>query len=362
MSAAAEVWRNPYVRVAVYAVVAFLLYRLASRLSSVLTVAALGYLFAYLFNPLVEVSRRRGIPRGVGIAIVFVIVALFLILASALLATIISQLIVFSRQLPELVQSLQTSLREFLDSLQQFRSTPQVGEFIDRGTAAVQQALSNGVGRILEFLQGSGLNILSGALGVLGNVLQVLLVFIIGGYLLASFPQVGRTLVELLPRRAQPLALDLSRDVNQAVGGYVRGQLVIALAVGTMVGTGLAILGIPLALALGFLSAVFNVVPYLGVIISIVPALLLATQFGLVKVILVVVVFALANQVESAILSPLILSRSTDLHPVTVILAILAGAALFGVLGALLAVPVAALLKLLVRKYWLNTPYHDAPA
>lgn len=362
MSAIREVWQNPYVRVIVYALVVYLLYGIASRLSGLITVAALAYLFAYLFNPLVELSRRRGIPRGVGIGLVFVLVVLFLILASVLLGTIVQQLLEFTRRLPELVQTLQASLRSLIASLEQFRSTPQVGEIIDRGTAAVQEALSSIAGRLVTLLQGSGLNILTGAVGIVGNVLQFFLVFIIGGYMLASFPQIGRTLTELLPRRVQPLALDLAKDVNQAVGGYIRGQLVIALAVGTMVGIGLAILGIPLALTLGFLSAIFNVVPYLGVIISIVPALLLAAQFGLLKVLLVVLVFAVANQVESTVLSPMILSRSTDLHPVTVVLAILAGAALFGILGALLAVPVAAFLKLLVRKYWLNSPLHEAPA
>jgi predicted PurR-regulated permease PerM len=125
-----------------------------------------------------------------------------------------------------------------------------------------------------------------------------------------------------------------------------------------MVGVGLAIVGVPLALGLGFLSAVFNVVPYLGVIISIAPAILLAAQFGIVKVLWVLVVFVIANQVEAQFLSPNILAKTTDLHPITVILTILAGASLLGVFGGLLAVPVVALAKLLIRKYWIGSKYH----
>ena len=125
-----------------------------------------------------------------------------------------------------------------------------------------------------------------------------------------------------------------------------------------MVGVGLAILGVPLALGLGFLSAVFNVVPYLGVIISIAPAILLAAQFGFLKVLLVLLVFVIANQVEAQFLSPNILAKTTDLHPITVIITILAGASLLGVFGGLLAVPLVALGKLLIRKHWIGSRYH----
>jgi predicted PurR-regulated permease PerM len=192
-------------------------------------------------------------------------------------------------------------------------------------------------------------------------VVQFFLVLIIGTYMLGAFENIGTTALGLFPVKLQPRVLEFSKDVSTAVGGYIRGQLIIALSVGTMVGVGLGVLGIPLALALGFLSAIFNVVPYLGVIISIVPALLLASQFGLVKVILVIVVFLIANQVEALVLSPNILGKSTELHPITIILTIIAGASILGVFGGLLAVPLVALAKLLVYKHWIGSRYHTPP-
>jgi predicted PurR-regulated permease PerM len=355
----AIVWRNPYVRVVVYLLIAYFAYRLAGRLNSVITLAALAYLFAYLFNPLVERSRRRGIPRPVGVALVFVTVVLFLVLASVLVGNIVAQLIEFTKQLPELARSLQGFLDDIVERLRQYRDIPALENLSTRLTTTVQSALADITTRVVAFLQASGLNIVSGAAGVVGNVLQFFLVFIIGGYALGSFPQIGRTMIELFPRRWQPYVLDFSRDVNTAVGGYLRGQIIIALAVGTIVAIGLTIIGVRLALALGFLSAIFNIVPYLGAIISITPALLLGLEGGPIKVILVAVVFIVANQVESNLLSPLILSRATDLHPVTVLIAILVGVALYGIVGALLAVPLAALGKLLIRKYWLNSRLYD---
>ncbi len=359
MSAISEIWRNAYVRVLVYCISIVILYFLAGQLSSVITIALLAYLFAYLFNPLVVWFERKRIPRGMGVAITACIVALFLALSSLLIGTVIAQLLEFSSKLPQLVQTMQNFLNKELTQLEQLRGqSNELKTLIDQITKVTQEGLSNLTSSVLKFLQGSGLGILSRTLGVVGNVLQAFLMLVIGFYMLSSFPQIGQTLLEILPRRFYNLAQDLSRDISTAVGGYIRGQLLIALGVGTMVGVGLAILGLPLAVTLGFLSAIFNVVPYLGVIISIAPALLIAAQFGLPHVIGVLIVFTVANQIEAHVLSPQILSKATDLHPVTVVLAILSGAALLGIPGALLAVPLAALGKLLVRKYWLGSKPH----
>ena len=362
MTAFLEVWRNAYVRLGIYALTIFVLYRLAGELSSVLTLAGLAYLFAYLFHPLVTWVEARRVPRSLGLAFVFLIVIVFLALATLLIGSVINQLIDFSSQLPTLVANTQKQVNTWLDELEQVRGTsPQLKSLIDQATNAVQDGLSSIVTNLLNILRGTGLNIISRTIGVLGGVVQFFLVLVIGTYMLGSFTQIGQSLLELFPKRQQPRVLEFSKDVSIAVGGYIRGQLVIAAGVGTMVGVGLAILGIPLALGLGFLSAVFNVVPYLGVIISIAPAILLAAQFGIIKVLLVLLVFIIANQVEAQFLSPNILAKTTDLHPITVIITILAGASLLGVFGGLLAVPLVALGKLLIRKHWIGSRYHSGP-
>jgi predicted PurR-regulated permease PerM len=360
MTAFLEVWRYAYVRLGVYALIIFVLYRLAGELSSVLTLTGLAYLFAYLFHPLVTWVEGKRVPRSLGLAFVFLIVIVFLALATLLIGSVINQLIDFSSQLPSLVANTQKQVNTWLDELEQVRGTsPQLKSLIDQATNAVQDGLSSIVTNLLNILRGTGLNIISRTIGVLGGVVQFFLVLVIGTYMLGSFTQIGQSLLELFPKRLQPRALEFSKDVSIAVGGYIRGQLVIAAGVGTMVGVGLAILGVPLALGLGFLSAVFNVVPYLGVIISIAPAILLAAQFGIVKVLLVLLVFMIANQVEAQFLSPNILAKTTDLHPITVIITILAGASLLGVFGGLLAVPLVALGKLLIRKHWIGSRYHS---
>ena len=365
MNAFAVVWRNAYVRVLTYGLMLVAAYLLLNEISSVLLLAGLAYLFAYLFHPLLVWLQKRRLPRGLGLAVAFLTVLIFLTVSGVLIGNIVAELVQFTQKLPRLIQGTQAQINVWLDQLEQFRGQNEsLRGAIDQATKAVQEALSRIVSSLLGFLQNLGGGLVTRTLGVLGGVVQFFLVLVIGVYMLGSFREIGQTALELFPKSWQAAVLDFSKDVSTAVGGYVRGQLLIAGAVGVMVGVGLAILGIPLALGLGFLSAVFNVVPYLGVIISIAPALLLASQFGLVKVLLVIVVFIIANQVEAQVLSPNILARTTDLHPITVILTILVGASLLGIFGGLLAVPLVALAKLLIRKHWVGSRLHEdgAPA
>jgi predicted PurR-regulated permease PerM len=360
VNAFVAVWRNPYLRVVVYAAMVVVAYLLLRELTSVIILAGLAYLFAYLFHPLVVWLQRRGVRRTLGLLLSFLIVLLFLGFSALLIGNIVTELVQFTEQIPKLITNAEAQINVWLDQLEQLRGQDQqLRSLIDQATNAVQEALSSIVSNLVGFIQNAGSGLLTRTLGVLGGVVQFFLVLIIGTYMLGSFENIGHSALELFPKRWQAFMLEFSRDVSTAVGGYIRGQLLIAAAVGTMVGVGLGILGIPLALGLGFLSAVFNIVPYLGVIISIAPALLIASQFGVLKMVLVVVVFVIANQVEANVLSPNILARTTDLHPITIILTILAGASLLGIFGGLLAVPLVALAKLLIRKHWLTSRVHN---
>jgi predicted PurR-regulated permease PerM len=335
-----------------------------NELGNVTRLALLSYLFAYLFNPLVQwlVSRKflqaRGIKpfaRAIAVTIVYLIVLVFLVIASLVIATLIQQLVIFARQLPTLFNSFEGTLNGWLENLQQ---VPELKDILKNLTKTIQDALSSLVAKLLEFLQGSGLNLITRAVGVVGNVFEYFLVFVLGGYMLFAFPAVGKTLLEVFPVRFQPTILELSKDVSTAVGGYIRGQIIIALSIGVLIGLGLTIIGLPLGLAIGFIAGLFNIVPYLGAVIAITPAILLALPSGLLKVVLVGLVFTVVNQLESHVFAPQILSKSTDLNPISIILAILSGLALGGVVGALLAVPLVALAKLLIRKYWIGSRFH----
>ena len=181
---------------------------------------------------------------------------------------------------------------------------------------------------------------------------------ILSVYFLYDLPRLGRAALAVFPEPYQPLAQDLAAKLNASVGGYVRGQLLVALCVGFLVGLGFWLVGVPLAASLGFLAGVFNLIPFVGVVVSGVPALLLAATGGLGKAALALLVMVAANQLEAHVLGPLIVGRATRLHPVTAIAAILTGGTLFGLWGALLAVPAAAFLKVVLEDYYKGSRFY----
>ncbi|MEW6230265.1 MAG: AI-2E family transporter, partial [Bacillota bacterium] len=156
-------------------------------------------------------------------------------------------------------------------------------------------------------------------------------------------------LLSWIPGRWRSEVVGLLIEMDHALGSFIRGQLLVSGIVGVLISLGLSIIGVDFALVIGLLAGIFDIIPYFGPVIGAVPAIALALLKSPVLVIYVVVLFVVVNQIESAIVGPNILGEQIGLHPVAVIFAILAGGHLFGVTGVLLAVPVAAIIKVFLR-------------
>ncbi|GHF34967.1 putative PurR-regulated permease PerM [Deinococcus metalli] len=349
-------WSFPWVRLAVFLLAIFVAWRLAGEIRSVLVDFAVAFLIAYLANPLLTWLERGRVGRGLGVFFVVLIFLGVLTMAGALLVTVSSQLVQLLQKLPDLIGSAGDTFDNLTQWLTARGVTGLTGarEKIVLAAQAYVENLGKNIVPILQNALSSTGTLFSGLVSIGGVVGQVLLILLLSVYLMLDYSRVNATLLGIFPRPWQPRVLELSDLVGTSVGGYVRGQLLIAVFIGVFVWLGLTIVGIPSAAAIGFLAGAFNIVPYLGPIIGATPALLLALTMpgGLIKAVLVIVVFVAANQIEGNFLSPYILSRTTDLHPITVLLAILVGVALLGFAGALLAVPTVALGKLLLQKYY----------
>jgi predicted PurR-regulated permease PerM len=352
------VWRNPYVRVPVFLLAIYLAYRFFGMVSHVFVLALIAYIVAYLAHPMLNWMTARRIPRFVGVLLVVVVVLGLLALASTLLVTVIQQFSDLIKRLPELTANFLAWFHALAKRYTFLQSADtQLISLTENSAQTIQTYL-------LPYLQKYQGSLLGSLFGVASGVAEGFATFILAIYMMLDYDKIGLTLLRAFPRPWQPFVLDLSGSVSRAVGGYLKGQLLIATFVGVFIGIGLALAGIPSAPAIGFLAALFNIVPYLGVVISIIPALLLAatTQAVVLKLILVVAIFVAANQIEGHLLSPLVLGKTTDLHPVTVVLAILSGLALFGIVGALVAVPLVALAKLLMQEYYYSSRvYQQGP-
>lgn len=217
-----------------------------------------------------------------------------------------------------------------------------VVDFLQDNREAVQD-------RVWEGVLGLGQGVLSVAAVVGYVVLTPVLTF----YLLRDYNHILSRLKDLAPEGRADALVQGVRQYDRLLAAYLRGQVTVSVLVGAMTALGLWITQIPYALLLGVIVAVFNVVPYLGVILSLIPALIIAATTGdpLISLLKVGVVYTVAQSVESAVLSPRIVGESTGLHPVWVLLALATGGFFFGFVGLLLAVPGAVGVSLLVGRF-----------
>lgn len=176
---------------------------------------------------------------------------------------------------------------------------------------------------------------------------------IIAFYLLIDLPHIRRVAESLVPESRTQEVLVVARRLNNAIGGYFRGQLLVAAIVGTMASIGLAILDLPFWLVVGMLAGVFNMVPMIGPWIGAVPGVVIALttrDFG--TALWVVGIMAGVQQIDNHFISPVVMQRAVKLHPAVVMLTLLAGGTLGGFFGLLLAVPTVAVLKILIGHLW----------
>ena len=375
------VWQSPWVRaiffLALGILVMVMLWRFRSGYTFVLQVGIVGFVMAYILNPVVNALGRIRIGRALAVVLVYIVLLQLLVLGSILVGQVVVQLGDFVSQIPRALDSigslfghLQPWFNGVLENLPTFLSDRLGVENNDQFALQVReqvqivlsQAVEGIAGALEQLVAGGPGLLLSGATNILSATLQFFLILLTSAYFLYDFPRFTANFRRFVPVRWRPLYGDLVQKADRAVGGYLRGQLLITTVLGIFIFIGLSIIRVPLALTIGFLAAIFNLVPYLGPIIGAVPAILLGFTVSPLTALLAVLVFIIANQLEGHLLSPLILSRSVNLHPVTVLLAIMAGLGLLGFVGALLAVPLVALGKVILEEYLLTRPpYQGEP-
>ncbi len=230
----------------------------------------------------------------------------------------------------------------FVEQIQQKYDALQPSPWMESMLVSMQEHLAASISKMSGSLA-SG--ILSAGGSIVGVVLGLFLGLIIGFYLLASLPQVERGVLGLFPPTARAEAAEIGRRINVVVGGFIRGQAIVALIVGVLTGITMAVIGVPYALMIGVIAGVTNIIPYLGPIVGGTVAAIVALFVDPWLMVWAIVTVIAIQQVESTFLSPKIMSDQVGLHPVVVILSLAAGASLAGLTGMLLAVPVAGTVK-----------------
>jgi predicted PurR-regulated permease PerM len=300
-------------------------------------------LFSFLLAPLVNFADNRGIPRVAVVLGIYLIVAGALLLAIIVVGPILSTEIVrlsgelpaYERQLQEIVKSFQASLEDRLPALQ----TPDLYQ-------QIKSSLFSGAGF-------DPAAILSRVLGVFSIVMILVIVPVITFFFIVDGHAIQKAVLQLVPNRYFEMCVLLLNRIGVALQSFVRGQLIDALYVGVMTTIGMAIVGLPYFVVIGFFAGLGNLIPYLGPVIGFIPAFFVALltpgYFSAASVLLIAGIFLVVQLTESAFVYPLAVGKSVNLHPLVVILGIIIGGRFGGILGMLIAVPVISIVKVILE-------------
>lgn len=317
-------------------------------------VLALG--IVYLLNPLVTGFERMHIPRVLGTTLAYLITGAILVLVGSFVAPVIGeQGASLSEQFPTIVDDVGARLEGVGASIGvefDVWSYDQIRAWIE-DPASIEG---------LQVFAGEAFTVV---MDVFEIVALIFLAPVLAFYLLTSLPAVTATALRLTPPDLRDEAAEVGSRVGRALGGFVRGQLVVALIVGILSSVGLRVIGLDLWLIIGMTAGVLNMIPFIGPWVGGALAAAVALVLGDFQMALIVTVwFFLVQQFDNHIVSPNVLRATVKLHPALIILALLAGGSLGGLFGLLIAVPLTAVVKVLSSHLWrtrvLGEPWDQA--
>lgn len=332
-------------------VVALIAWNVVHALLHTLMLFVAAAILAFVLSPLLVYLEFLAPSRLVAVLAVYVGIGLIAVTATTLLAEpLISQATALIQTFPRGIQEIQARESELTGWLERYGIQTTVGEL---------------QGQVLAELQAGGTLLLGSVIRVLGGIanalVDIILVTVISFYLLLDGQTIRDQALALIPAAHRTKILFVQDNVVRVMGGYLRGQLIMALTIGVMAGAGTYMLGLPYALVLGVLAAIFELVPMFGPILASLPAILVALFQPFPLVLWVLAYFLIIQQIESHILLPRITGHAVGLHPLAALFALLAGLEVGGPLAALFAVPIAGLLSVLLGTLYDRLVGSEAP-
>jgi predicted PurR-regulated permease PerM len=301
---------------------------------------------AYLLDPVVDRFERAGVPRAAAIAVVLTLLALvgalFLLLV---LPAIIGEVVQFARELPTHLRALDQQVEPWLTA----HGIP-VPHTVDEALSELALAPSELATRAAAPAQAILQYVLGGTVTVIGAVASVLVIPVLVFYLLYDFDRMVEGARDLVPLRFRAYVVEVSREIDAVLGQFVRGQLLVMIAMGVLYGVAYSLAGVRLAIPIALVAGLLAFIPYVGSGSALVMALLMCIVdwTGWTKPLLVVVAYAVCQFLEGFVVVPRIVGDKVGLPAVWVLVALMIGGEVFGFLGVLLAVPVAAVVKIFV--------------
>lgn len=326
--------------------VSFIFYPITVFFSTVVLPIVLATIAYYLLRPILRLLERMKIPRVWGILIIFVgtigLLTLLIVLVLPFLQI----------QFQNLIEEFPTYFSELLVTIDQFFRTSIFSSYyekLDVNALSLLDTAPANIGKFFtETLGGIASGITSFLSALTGVVLAIVTVPFILFYLLKDGEKLPKLIMKLLPPRMRDDAEVIFKDADHQISSYIQGQILVAICIGIMVTIGFLIIGMKYALLLGVLAMFTSVVPYLGPLIAIIPAVIIAIVTSPFMLLKLAAVWTIVQLVDGKFISPQIMGKSLKIHPITIIFVLLTSGSLFGVAGVIIGIPMYAVLKVVV--------------
>ena len=307
-----------------------------------------AFLVAYLFSPLVDKLHKIGLPRWLSISAVFIGIGVVITLAFWYLVPLVWEQLMYAKN--SIPSGIHWANYKFLPWLSDSFNLVPMELDVDQISAAIMEYVqtnysADSIQAMIAKLAQSGLNFIQ-----IGGT--VVLIPIIAFYFLLDWDRMLDSFRRLIPRRYEEQTLVIVKECHSVLGAFVKGQFLVMVLLGVVYAMGLQLIGLEVGLIIGMVAGLCSIIPYLGFAVGIIAAVIASLfQFGIdwMQLLLVGVVFMIGQAVEGYILQPFLLGDKIGLSPVAVVFAVLAGAQLGGILGMLIALPVAAVIVVLLR-------------
>ncbi len=298
----------------------------------------LAFVLKYTLSPLINYSERQGVKRSHATLLVFI---LFFTIISAViywaLPYISVQLKAFHAELPRYIEGtrslifdIESKVEEIINTSVEFNLSAQAENLMLTWTKSVFEDLPNFLSKSLTTL---------------------LLAPFFAYFLLKDSQTISKKLLDLVPNSFFELVLSLQHQINEQMGQFIRARLLEASIVGLIVWAGLSIIDFPYSHLLALFAALTNLIPYIGPIIGAIPAIIIAMING-AGLLAVIGIYAFAQLIDMLFIIPLVVAKIVDLHPITVVISIIIGAQLMGVVGMLVSIPAASMIKVTIQSVY----------
>ncbi|WP_010529806.1 AI-2E family transporter [Lentibacillus jeotgali] len=325
----------------IYTKVSFIFNPVLTILSTVLPPVILAFIAYYLLNPIVNLLERVHINRIWGIIIII------LGISGLLTGLILLTAPAIETQVKELASKFPTYLQQMGEGIDTWIQNSFLAPYYEQGYAWFTSNLSNVTSRITEHLGGAVEGVQNVASTITSVVVAIITFPFILFFLLKDGDHFKRFCLKLLPPRYRDEANQILHNMDIQVGSYIQGQIIVASCIGILLYIGYLIIGLDYAITLAIIAGITSVVPYLGPMVAITPAIIIAIVNSPIMLLKLGIVWAAVQFLEGNFVSPNVMGKTMQIHPLTIIIVLLVAGNLFGIVGVILGIPGYAILKVI---------------